>query len=152
MGARPLIHSKRRNKSGPRSLVGVFTWNPSRVPRAQTHSEPPAKDLFTNFGHEIASFLGDNCVEGTCRRKMAGNYRRKPFTTSGCGWFPRWRRWGEGRGGDARVRCWPDRAVWLVKAYRACAELDLVPPRRGRPKGQSKLKGHEAATILAAKH
>lgn len=58
----------------------------------------------------------------------------------------------EGRGGQARVRCWPDRAVWLVQAYRACAELDLVPPRRGRPKGQSKLKGPEAATILAAKH
>ena len=36
---------------------------------------------------------------------------------------------------------------WL-KAYRAGGERDLVPSRRGRPKGQSKLKGHEAATIV----
>ena len=36
---------------------------------------------------------------------------------------------------------------WL-KAYRAGGERDLVPLRRGRPKGQSKLKGHEAATIV----
>jgi len=58
----------------------------------------------------------------------------------------------EDRGGHARVRCWPDRAVWLVKAHRACGKRDLVAPRRGKPKGQSKLKGHEAATMLAGKH
>lgn len=36
---------------------------------------------------------------------------------------------------------------WL-KAYRNGGKDRLVPSRRGRPKGQSKLKGHEAATIV----
>jgi transposase len=36
---------------------------------------------------------------------------------------------------------------WL-KAYRAGGERDLVPSHRGRPKGPSKLKGHEATTIV----
>ena len=44
--------------------------------------------------------------------------------------------------------CWSEALVRWLRAFRAGVETKLVSCCRGRPRGQSKLKSHMAATIV----